>query len=106
MVLLAVAAPPQMQVPPVPGSDQQDEDGEDGGDEEGKFETVLCREIARTHIQIEGEGQEQAGDQDESQRSQDRAAESHAEIWNPSVLRQHLSPLLFNRSAPSETAAF
>ena len=87
VVVLAVAAPPQMQVPPAPGSDQQDEDGEDGGDEKGQCETVLCRDIAGIQTQIEGEGQEQAGDQDEGQRRHDRAAEPHAEIWNPSVLR-------------------
>ena len=94
-MFLAVAASPQVRMPPPSGSRQQDKNRKKQRDNKRELHSVLRGEVSRIRIQRKGEGHQYAGDQNKNQKNQHRAADAHAEIRNPSMLRKHCF-LLFN----------
>lgn len=93
VLALAVAVFPEMRKPPAPGSAQQHETGEKKRHDDGQLDLIRSGRIAGIGIKIERESQQGSGEQNECKQRNNRTRETHFEIRNPTVLRQHNNPL-------------
>ena len=87
VVLLAVAALPQMAMPPTPCSGEEDKKGEQERDNQRERCKVRCSQPSIACLEIKGERQERADDEHEKKEDENWPADSHAKIRNASMLR-------------------